>query len=215
MPQDAEHANYNGAPITGRLAERLQGPRLTLRPLELTDAPRFARFGSDYDIARMTGSFPRYFPQISAEFRIMHMTSQKHRGLSFNYAVTEKGEDKLIGVMDLFRSGENEMLEIGYWIATPFWNRNYATEAGQIILKAAQQNLGVKRIKAGVFMDNPASLRVLEKLGFERRGAIEPFFSMARLEKADSINLQLDLDKVGLDRYEQAELTQLRTQSPK
>jgi len=170
MPQETQHANYNGAPTQGGLPDILQGPRLTLRPLELTDAPRFAKFGSDYDIARMTGSFPRHFPQISAEFRIMYMASQKHRGLSFNYAVTETGNDALIGVMDLFRSSEDEILEIGYWIAKPFWNKNYATEAGQVILKAAQQYLGVKRIKAGVFFDNPASLRVLKKLGFEESG---------------------------------------------
>jgi len=168
--------------------------RLTLRPLELTDAPRFAKFGSDFDIARMTGSFPRHFPQISAEFRIMYMTSQKQRGLSFNYAVTETGDGKLIGVMDLFRASEYEILEIGYWIAKPFWNKGYASEAGQIILKAAQDYLGVKQIKAGVFFDNPASLRVLQKLGFKKSGPIKQHFSMARMENASSISLQLDID---------------------
>lgn len=176
------------------LPDILHGNPLTLRPLKLSDAARFAKFGSDIDIARMTGSFPRHFPLISAEFRIMYMTSLKRRGLSFNYAITETGEDEIIGVMDLFRASQDDIFEIGYWIAKPFWGNGYATNAGQMVIKAAQNHLGVTRLKAGVFADNPASLRVLEKLGFERHGPIEPYFSMARLEKAPSISLQLELN---------------------
>lgn len=198
MAQNITPAPYNAAPQDGGLPDILQGSRLTLRPIAHTDAARFARFGSDYDIARMTGSFPRHFPEIAAEFRIMYMESLKRRNLSFNYAITENGHDKLIGVMDLFRSHEDEILELGYWIAKPFWNKNYATEAGQIILKAAHQYLGVKRIKAGAFFDNPASVRVLEKLGFEQFGPTEQFFSMARMEKAASINFMLNFEDTPL-----------------
>jgi len=180
------------------LPATLHSPSLTLRPLRLTDAPRFAQFASDSDIARMTGSFPRHFPLISAEFRIMHMNAQKRRSLSFNYAVTETNHDELIGVMDLSRPMPDEILEIGYWIAKPFWGKGYASEAGRMILEAAKTHLGARRIKAGVFADNPASLRVLEKLGFEKFGQAQPYFSMARLEKAPSISLRLDIDPCAL-----------------
>ena len=171
----------------------LQGSSLTLRPLRLSDAEAFSKYMSNIEIARMTGSFPRHFPLISAEFRIIHMNAQKRRGLAFNYAVTQTGKDELIGIIDLCRSSPDDMLEIGYWIAKPFWGQGYASEAGRMILDAAQNHLGVKRVKAGVFADNPASLRVLEKLGFERFGPIDLFFSMARLEKAPSISLRLDI----------------------
>jgi len=180
---------------TPNMPNTIMGHPLTLRPLRLNDAPAFAKHASDQDIARMTGSFPRYFPLISAEFRIMHMNAQKRRGLSFNYAITQTGQDQLIGVMDLFRPASDEILEIGYWTAKPFWGKGYATEAGRMILEAAQEHLGVKRIKASVYTDNPASLRVLEKLGFEKFGPIQPHFSMARLEKAPSISLRLDIEQ--------------------
>lgn len=171
----------------------LAGQPLTLRPILLTDASAFSQYANDQDIARMTGSFPRYFPLISAEFRIMHMNALKRRGLSFNYAITQTGHDRLIGVMDLFRSSTEETLEIGYWVAKPFWGKDYATQAGRMILAAAREYLGATRIKAGVYTDNPASLRVLEKLGFEKFGSTRPYFSMARLENVPSINLRLDI----------------------
>ena len=180
---------------TQNMPDTLTGLPLTLRPLRLNDAANFAQYASDQDIARMTGSFPRFFPLISAEFRIMHMNAQKRGGLSFNYAITQTGQDPLIGVMDLFRPASDEILEIGYWIAKPFWGKGYATEAGRMILEAAQEHLGVKRIKASVYTDNPASLRVLEKLGFEKFGPIQSHFSMARLEKAPCISLRLDMEQ--------------------
>ncbi len=188
-------AAYNDGAVNimgHQLPDNLIGPRLTLRPLVMDDAPRFATFASDYDIARMTGSFPRHFPQIFAEFRILYMQSQKRRRLSFNYAVTQIGDNKIIGITDLFRPSEDDIFEIGYWIAKPFWNQNYATEACQIIIKAARERLGIKQLKAGVFSDNPASLRVLEKLGFEISGPSNTYFSMARMENAESINLMLN-----------------------
>ena len=177
------------------LPDIIRGTPLTLRSLRLSDAQHFSDYVSDIDIARMTGSFPRYFPCLSAEFRIMYMHAQKRRKLSFNYAITQAGHDELIGVIDLFRNAPEDMLEIGYWVAKPFWGKGYATIAGQMIMVAAKDYLGVKRLKAGVFADNPASLRVLEKLGFEKSGPVEPSFSMARLEKAPSISLRLDMDQ--------------------
>jgi len=193
MTTEIEPTDHYGDAGKKRLADILNGPRLTLRPLRLDDAADFVKLMGDYDISRMTGSIPRHFPQISAEFKIMHMRAKKRRGLSFNYAVTLRGNDQLIGMMDLFRSGPDEVLEIGYSIAKPYWGQNYASEAGHIILKAAHEQLGVTRIKAGVFIDNPASLRVLEKLGFKKFGPVEPFFSMARMENVPSINMELNL----------------------
>ena len=173
----------------------IHGMPLTLRPLRLSDAVPFAEAASDMDIACMTGSFPRHFPRLSAEFKIMHMKSQKQRGLSYNYAVTKTGDDKLIGVMDLFRASQDDIFEIGYWIAKSSWGQGYATNAAHMIINTAKTHLGITRLKAGVFTDNPASLKVLQKLGFEPHGPIELYFSMARLEKAPSINLLLDLNR--------------------
>jgi RimJ/RimL family protein N-acetyltransferase len=70
-------------------------------------------------------------------------------------------------------------LEMGYWIARDHWGRGYATEAGRAALDVVRA-LGHRRVQAGHYLDNPASGRVLRKLGFRETGEISPTFSRAR-----------------------------------
>ncbi|MFT4171502.1 MAG: GNAT family protein [Rhodocyclaceae bacterium] len=60
--------------------------------------------------------------------------------------------------------------EIGYWLAEPFWGRGIATAAVALVSDHAFQTLGLGRLEAPVFSWNLASMRVLEKNGFEREG---------------------------------------------
>ena len=175
------------------MRNEIKTERLVLRPLTLEDAPAFSKLASDYDIAKMTGSIPHPFPLFSAEFKIMYMRRQKERGLAYPYAITRNGRE-LMGVIDLFRSAPDAALEIGYWIGKPYWGQGLATEAAKAVIQEARDTLGVKALLAGAFVDNPASLRVLDKLGFRPTGVEEMYFSMARMKKARSINLRLDIE---------------------
>lgn len=56
--------------------------------------------------------------------------------------------------------------EIGYWIGTDYWGRGVATEAVREVLRFAREELGVVRFRARHLIENPASGRVLSKLGF-------------------------------------------------
>lgn len=58
--------------------------------------------------------------------------------------------------------------EIGYWLAEPFWGRGIVTGAVQAIVPVAFARYDIVRIQAGIFSNNPASMRVLEKCGFVR-----------------------------------------------
>jgi RimJ/RimL family protein N-acetyltransferase len=83
--------------------------------------------------------------------------------------------------------------ELGYWIARPFWSQGYATEAGAGVLAIARL-LGHRRVNAGHFVDNPASGRVLRKLGFLPTGQTCPRFSCARGTEAPAHEYVLDID---------------------
>lgn len=169
------------------MKETIETERLVLRQVKDTDAVALSKYGSNFDIARMTGSFPHPFPLISAEFKIMYLKSLRERDLAYPYAITENNKDEMIGIIDLFRKDVSSALEIGYWIAEPHWGKGFAFEAGEAILQEASDIFGSATFKAGVFADNPASQRVLEKLGFKRTGEIEQYFSMARMAKAESL----------------------------
>ena len=56
--------------------------------------------------------------------------------------------------------------------------------------------MGAQHISAGVFVDNPKSLRLLRKLGFTAAQSYQAWFSMARMEKAKGIALTLELSQL-------------------
>lgn len=170
----------------------LHTDRLILRTLRLSDAKRYSVFVSDWDVARMTGSLPYPIPLISTEIKIEMLLSKRRRGLAYPYAITENG-DEIIGVMDIFKRQEQSDYELGYWVARDYWGLGYAPEAARAVLDEANRSLNVTKFVAGVFADNPGSMRVLEKLGFKNTGSEGDYFSMARLKHAESIGFSLDL----------------------
>jgi RimJ/RimL family protein N-acetyltransferase len=81
--------------------------------------------------------------------------------------------------------------ELGYWLARAL-GRGLAGEAARAMLHLARQ-LGHNRLVAHHFLDNPASGRVLARLGFRPTGASERF-SLARGGKSPAVTLRLRLD---------------------
>ncbi len=60
--------------------------------------------------------------------------------------------------------------ELGYWVGVPYWGRGIATEAAGEVLRFAFDVLGLNRVYATHVPRNPASGRVMEKLGMQREG---------------------------------------------
>lgn len=86
--------------------------------------------------------------------------------------------------------------ELGTWIARERCGQGYATEAGRAVLTIAR-TLGHRRVRASHFIDNPASARVLAKLGFRPTGSGEPRWSIARGGLAPAQLHELELAGVG------------------
>ena len=62
---------------------------------------------------------------------------------------------------------------LGYWLAEAFWGRGIATFAAQAMTDYCFNELGLKRVDVAVFEWNPASMHVLEKLGFQKEGVLK------------------------------------------
>jgi ribosomal-protein-alanine N-acetyltransferase len=65
---------------------------------------------------------------------------------------------------------ESRTAEIGYWIGEPFWSAGYATSALYELTEMVFPSTDIVRIVAPVFSPNRASMRVLEKCGYELEG---------------------------------------------
>lgn len=97
------------------------------------------------------------------------------------------------GVIGSVGLGESDgEAELGYWIARNYWGQGFATEAANAVLRIAR-TLGHRRLTAGHFVDNPASGRVLRKLGFVATGRIAKRHCCARGALVDSVEYACDL----------------------
>ncbi len=103
------------------------------------------------------------------------------------------GTPRLIGGIGIDAPNVAGEHQFGYWFTPEAWGRGYATEAGRAVVQIARHALGLTRLHAGHFIDNPASGRVLQKLCFRPTGRVEPRHSKARGTDAPCALYELDL----------------------
>lgn len=140
--------------------------RLTLRPGWIEDAPLLARAAGHEAVVRNTRRMP--WPYALADAEAFLRTPQTPRTPALLVFAHESGGVRLVGGVGLsvLDGGGHEL---GYWITPDAWGRGYATEAARAVLAMAGA-LRIQRIEARHFADNPASGRVLGKLGFRPTG---------------------------------------------
>ena len=148
----------------------IETARLRLRPFEVGDAERVAELAGDYEVAKMCSRIPYPYSASEAGEKIAGHAGLRERGEGFLFAVTIK-EGELIGSCGAFRAEDGWAFEIGFWFGRPYWGQSYAPEAVQGLMDWAGVELGPTLFRADHFTDNPASGRVLRKLGFGLAGA--------------------------------------------
>jgi len=149
--------------------------RLFLRPAFPEDSRELYEGICDAGVIAMLASAPwPYRPADAEQYCAMPADPQAPR-----FVITLPGEKggPIIGTVG-FKHADGG-LELGYWIARDHWGQGYATEAARGALQVARA-LGNKRVLAGHYVDNPASGRVLRKLGFRETGEVRPTFCRAR-----------------------------------
>ncbi len=150
--------------------------RLLLRPGWAEDAPALAKAIADETIVRNLAKAPWPYGMADAE---AGLAAKPNPGLP-RFLMFERtdGAPRLVGSCGL-HAKPSGAIEMGYWVARADWNRGFATEAGMALLGIACA-LRLPQIKAAHFIDNPASGRVLEKLGFRDTGLTAIRHSCAR-----------------------------------
>jgi RimJ/RimL family protein N-acetyltransferase len=164
-------------------------PRLLLRPGFPEDAPALVSAIADQAIVRNLAHAPWPYRMRDAE---AFLASPRDPVLP-SLLIFERGATapQLAGACGLGRRPSGSV-ELGYWIARPFWGRGFATEACAAVIEIARA-LGILSLEGSHFTDNPASARVLEKLGFEPLGIVAPRMSCARGEDAPARLMRLEL----------------------
>lgn len=150
----------------------LTTPRLLLRPFTLADAPEVQRLAGDFAIADTTGNIPHPYPDGAAEAWIGSQPAEFEQGKSATFAIVSRAENILIGAIGLHFKPEHDSAEMGYWIGKPYWGQGYCTEAARALLAYGFNECGLNRIMARHSARNPASGRVMQKIGMTYEGCL-------------------------------------------
>lgn len=156
----------------------LQTPRLTLRHFRNDDAPAMLRELSDVEVARETLNIPHPYSIERAEEFLADIPKRFEAGKGVVWAIVDRATDAgaaagaLIGAVGLNLTRAHRRAELGYWIAKSRWGQGIATEASQAVLRYGFETLGLHRIDAHHFVENPASGSVMRKLGMQREGRL-------------------------------------------
>jgi len=136
--------------------------RLTLRPLEISDAEVLQRIYQTEDILRY---FP---PTVSPTLETIqrYVMRQKEHWDKYRYGhwgVVPNGQSQVIGWAGLQFLPELNETEVGYLLDKLHWGKGYATEAAQASIQFGFESCALDHIIALVHADNTASRRVIEK----------------------------------------------------
>ena len=157
--------------------------RLLLRTWELQDAPAALAIWGDPEVMQYVGP---PIPDLDAAHRTLAHAAQaqERHGVSL-WAVVEKASGEVVGACGFHFKAYGPEFELAYHFNRSHWGRNFATEAVRACLLHAVETLKATRIIASVSTENPASRRILQKVGFsyerlERFGDVdEELFSIS------------------------------------
>ena len=152
----------------------IQTERLTLRPHRISDADAITGSLSDFAVTRMLARVPTPYDRQDALDWLVRNTSGL--GNDWTLAITE-GDDVHIGMVGIeLRHGR---WHLGYWLNRYYWRRGIMTEAVAAALERFARRMPEVAVFSGVFADNPASLKLQQRLGFDIIGCAE-IYSFAR-----------------------------------
>lgn len=141
-----------------------------IRPIRRSDIEALVRYANNPNVARnLEDRFPNPYTRKDAEEWLERIEKQETVS---NFAITTSRE--MIGGIGLHPRPDvyQRTAELGYWLGEPFWGEGIATRAVRAIVAWGFTNFDLSRIQARVFESNPASGRVLEKVGFTCEGRL-------------------------------------------
>lgn len=139
--------------------------RLVLRRMQSSDAPAIYALAGNREVAMNTLTIPHPYPDGAAEEWI-------ERRAKDGFAITLRDSGELVGSIGIHVDADDARGEVGYWIGVPHWGRGYASEAAKALIDYAFETLELNKVHAAHFARNPASGRVMQKLGMTYEGTL-------------------------------------------
>ncbi|MDE7219914.1 MAG: GNAT family N-acetyltransferase [Oscillospiraceae bacterium] len=156
----------------------LETDRLLLRPFCREDMETYLEFMHDPAVHRFLGGGVNLFssePHITNWLNNINGRLLKSKTV-LTWCVELKSEKRVIGRVDLGGFVKRSMAELAYYFAKEYWGMGFASEAVKEAVRFGFKDLKLHRIQAAVRPENAASLRVLEKSGFQQEGLLRKYY---------------------------------------
>ena len=146
---------------------RIETRRLWLRWPTTRDAGAIARLAGERAVAEMTARIPHPLGRDAVDAFVARARSGNGAGSALTLALCEHARpDRLIGLAAVEPAPEGHVPHLGYWLGRPHWGVGLMSEAADALVRAWFPWAAGTRIESSVRVVNPASRRVLEKVGF-------------------------------------------------
>lgn len=153
----------------------LVGHRVSLRELELADAPALVFHLSTLEVQRFIAPPPSTIE--SFQNFVLWAQSERSRGRYACYAVVPHGMSEPIGVFQLRQiEGGFATAEWGFALGSSFWGAGYFADAARLVVDFAVDTVGVSRLEARSAVDNRRGNGALRKLGAVKEGVLRQAF---------------------------------------
>ena len=145
-------------------------PRLVLRFIFAEDVESLYSVFSDPQVMRYWSSPPLENLEAAAELQ-REIAAGNENETMLKWGIALRESNTLIGTTTLFNlSLDNGRAEIGYALGRAHWGKGFMNEALQALVSHAFEVMKLRRLEADVDPRNAASIRTLERLGFQREG---------------------------------------------
>ena len=141
---------------------RLETERLYMRPIVLDDVQDLYELNLDPDVIKYTGDPP--FKSIEDTHTFYANYGQYKNYKMGRFSTFRKEDNAFIGWCGLkYHKGDN--IDLGYRFSKNYWGQGYGTESSIASLKYGFEELNLKSIYAVAMKENPASIRIMQKIG--------------------------------------------------
>lgn len=148
---------------------QIETERLLIGKILFTDIDSIVLYANNKKLSEKMLTFPFPYTEENAVWWINNSYESFKAKSAYIFAIRRKENNAFIGGIGLHLDTHRKA-ELGYWIAEPFWNKGFATEAVNAIVQFGFETLSLNKIFALHFEDNPSSGKVLQKNNFSNEG---------------------------------------------
>lgn len=144
-----------------------------MRAFAIEDADRVMALAGNRKVYETTLNIPHPYEEGMAESWIAGHLPRFYAGRGIDLAVTLKESGEVVGAIGLAIDPRHWRAELGYWMGVPYWGRGYCTEAAKAMARHAFEEAGCHKVTSRHMETNPASGRVMQKIGLQKEGVLQ------------------------------------------